>query len=81
MRVEDHFLLFKKCSYLLLQRLAKVFKKIIIMFYHYFRAATDVCWAVKMISSFHSIEICMHVIDNGNNEIVVSVGRKGYRQG
>jgi len=39
------------------------------MFYHCFRAATDVCWAVKMIFGLLSIEICVHVIDNGNNEV------------
>jgi len=39
------------------------------MFYHCFRAATDICWAVKMISSLLNIEIRVHVIDNGNNEI------------
>ena len=34
------------------------------MFYHCgFRAATDVCWAVKMISSLLSINIHVHVID------------------
>ena len=40
-----------------------------LMFYHCFRAATDVCWAVKMIFGLLSIEICVHVIDNGNNEV------------
>ena len=39
------------------------------MFYHCFRAAKDVCWAIKMISSLLSIEICVHMIDNGNDEI------------
>ena len=39
------------------------------MFYHCFRAATDICWVVKMISSLVSIEIHVHVIDNSNNEI------------
>ena len=39
------------------------------VFYHCFRAATDVCWAVKMLSSLLSIEIHVHMIDNGNNEI------------
>jgi len=39
------------------------------MFYHYFRAATDVCWAIKMISSLLSVEIHVRVIDNANNEI------------
>jgi len=47
----------------------KGFKKLILMFYHCFRAATDVCWAVNMISSLLSIEICVHMINNGNNEI------------
>jgi len=50
-------------------RLAKVFKKLILTFYHCFRTATDFFWAVKMISNPLSIEIYMHVIDNGNNEI------------
>jgi len=61
-----------KCSKsgsLLLLRLAKAFEKLIFMFYHCFRTATDVFWAVKMISSFLNIEICVHMIDNGNNEI------------
>jgi len=39
------------------------------MFYHCFRVATDICWAVRMISSLLSIEIRVHVVDNGNNEI------------
>ena len=29
----------------------KAFKKLILMFYHCFTSATDVCWAVKMIPS------------------------------
>jgi len=58
-----------KCSksgYLLLLRLGKAFKKLILMFYHCFRAATE---AIEMISCLLRIEIHVHVIDNGNNEI------------
>ena len=68
-------------SYLLLLRLAKAFKKLIFMFYHCFRAATDVCWVVKMISSLLSIKISVHVIDDGSNEIRGRWGRKGCGRG
>jgi len=79
MRARDHFPLLiisqnqAKCSKsgcLFLLRLAKVIRKLILMFYHYFRAAKDVCWAVEMIiSSLFSTEMHVHMIDNGNNEI------------
>ena len=35
----------------------------------HFRTATDVFWAVKMVSSILNIEIRVHVIDNGKNKI------------
>ena len=39
------------------------------MFYHLFRAATDVCWAVKMITSLFKHRNTCASIDNGNNKI------------
>ena len=72
MRVGDHFSLFivtENAPSQVLLRLAEAFKKLMLMFYHCFRATTDVSWAVKTISSLLIIEICVHVIDNVNNEI------------
>ena len=40
-----------------------------LVFYYFFRAATEICWAVKMLTSLLCIEIHVHMIDNGNNEI------------
>ena len=40
------------------------------MFYHCFRAAKDICWVVKMISSvLAQKQLRVHVINNRNNGI------------